>query len=272
MVLILFGTKYAGALPVLVWLAVMQAVRVAKMGVSVVALARGETRSPMVANIPRVLLLPVAWLALERGAGMETVVGIAILGEAIGLAVAFALLRSWLGVPVRPLIPAVLAWGGVLALVVADAALRPRQPEVFANFHLFQGVILLAAAAAVLLAMRDLRARASACCGARRLPGVHDGAGTRRRTRGPHVFMPPGPGIAVPYRGPAERNKGEAAGQSAGRRGSRARRTFPRARAPPRGRRPRAEPAPVPKTRPRRPRSSRRRRHPSCWRCFSSRC
>ena len=160
LVLILFGEKYAGALPVLVWLAVMQAVRVAKMGVSVVALARAETRSPMIASIPRVLLLPVAWLAVERGAGMETVVGIAILGEAIGLAAAFALLRSWLDVPIRPLIPAILAWGGVLALVVADTALRPPRPEIFANFHLFQGVIVIAAAAAVLLGMRDLRVRA----------------------------------------------------------------------------------------------------------------
>ena len=160
MVLILFGTKYAGALPVLVWLAIMQAVRVAKMGVSVVALARAETRSPMVANIPRVLLLPVAWLALERGAGLETVVLIAIFGEISGLATALLLLRSWLTVPVRPLIPAVLAWAGVLALVAADAALRPPLPEVLANFHAFQGVILIAAAAAVLLGMRDLRARA----------------------------------------------------------------------------------------------------------------
>jgi len=161
LLLILFGAKYAGALSVLVWLAVMQAVRVAKMGVSVVALARGETRSPMVANIPRVLLLPVAWLALERGAGMEAVVAIAILGEAAGLAVAFTLLRSMLDVPIRPLIPAALAWGAVLALVVADAALRPARPEILANFHLFQGVILLAAPVAILLGMRDLRMRAA---------------------------------------------------------------------------------------------------------------
>jgi O-antigen/teichoic acid export membrane protein len=160
LVLILFGEKYAGALAVLVWLAVMQAVRVAKMGVSVVALARAETRSPMIASIPRVLLLPVAWLLVERGAGMETVVAVAILGEAIGLAAAFALLRSMLDVPVRPLIPAILAWGAVLALVIADAAVRPPRPEVFGNFHLFQGVIVIAAAAAVLLGMRDLRARA----------------------------------------------------------------------------------------------------------------
>ena len=156
LVLIVFGAKYAGALGVLVWLAVMQAVRSAKTGVSIVALARGETRSPMVANVIRVLLLPVAWLAVGQGAGMGTVVGIAILGEAIGLVVALGLLRSWLGVPVRPLIPSVLAWGLVLLLIGADMALHPPRPEVLANFHPFQALILVAAAAAV-LGMTDLR-------------------------------------------------------------------------------------------------------------------
>ena len=156
LVLIVFGAKYAGALGILVWLAVMQAVRSAKTGVSIVALARGETRSPMVANIIRVLLLPVAWLAVGQGAGMGMVVGLAILGEAIGLVVALGLLRSWLGVPVRPLIPSVLAWALVLLLIGADLALHPPRPEVFANFHLFQAVIVLVAASAV-LGMTDLR-------------------------------------------------------------------------------------------------------------------
>ena len=156
LLLIVFGEKYAGALGVLVWLAVMQAVRSAKTGVSIVALARAETRSPMVANIVRVLLLPVAWLALERGAGLGTVVWLAILGEACGLVVALLLLRSWLGVPIRPLIPSVLAWALVLVLIGVDTALHPPHPEVFANFHPFQAVILLAAGAAV-MGMTDLR-------------------------------------------------------------------------------------------------------------------
>ena len=156
LVLIVFGAKYAGALGVLVWLAVMQAVRSAKTGVSIVALARGETRSPMVANLIRVLLLPVAWLAVGRGAGMETVVGIAIIGETIGLVVALGLLRSWLEVPVRPLIPSVLVWAMVLLLIGTDLALHPPRPEILANFHPFQALVLVAAAAAV-MGMTDLR-------------------------------------------------------------------------------------------------------------------
>ena len=66
-VLVLFGDKYSGALTLLIWLAVMQAVRIAKLGISAVALARGETQSPMLANILRVLLLPAAWIAVGRG-------------------------------------------------------------------------------------------------------------------------------------------------------------------------------------------------------------
>jgi O-antigen/teichoic acid export membrane protein len=156
LVLIVFGSKYAGALGLLVWMAVMQAVRIAKLGVSLVAIARAETRNPLIANIPRVLLLPLAWLALDRGANMLVVVWIATAGELLGLAVAFWLLRHWLKLPVRGLLQPVLLWAGVLLLVCVDAALYPPRPEVFANFHWMQAAIALAAAGAV-FGMRDLR-------------------------------------------------------------------------------------------------------------------
>ena len=156
LVLIVFGSKYAGALGLLAWMAVMQAVRIAKLGVSLVAIARAETRNPLIANIPRVLLLPLAWLALSRGADMLVVVWIAMLGEMLGLAVAFWLLRHWLNLPVRGLLQPVLLWAGVLLLVCFDAALHPPRPEVFANFHWMQVAIALAAAGAV-FGMRDLR-------------------------------------------------------------------------------------------------------------------
>ena len=155
-VLVLFGEKYAGALAVLIWLAVMQAVRVAKLGVSTVAVARGETRSPMAANILRVLLLPVAWLAVARGADLVVVVWLAILGEALGLGVALFLLRRWHRVPASSLALPLCLWGGVLALICAVIAARPPVPEISGNLGWPQ-ILLVVAAAGAVAGMGNLR-------------------------------------------------------------------------------------------------------------------
>ena len=144
MVKIVFGSKYDAALGLLVWLAVMQAVRIAKMGVSLVAVARAETRSPIIANGVRVLFLPVAWLALSWGADLRAVAWIAILGEGLGLMVSFHLLRSWLGVPVRPFLRPVLIWTAVLLLICVDTALNPPSQDVLRDFHWLQALVVFA--------------------------------------------------------------------------------------------------------------------------------
>ena len=118
----------------LIWLAIMQSVRVAKLGVSTVALARGETRSPMAANVLRVLLLPAAWIAVGQGAGVLAVVWIATLGELLGLGVAFWLLDRWHRVPIRGLVWPFALWGAVLLLIGLTVSLRPPEPAAFANF------------------------------------------------------------------------------------------------------------------------------------------
>jgi O-antigen/teichoic acid export membrane protein len=156
-VLILFGEKYAGALTVLIWLAVMQAVRVAKLGISTVAVARGETRSPMAANILRVLLLPVAWLAVGQGAGLVVVVWLAILGEGLGLGVALFLLHRWHRVPAGGLVLPLGLWGATLLLVCIIITVRPPVPEIFGNSGWPQALLLAVAAGAVLGGMGNLR-------------------------------------------------------------------------------------------------------------------
>ena len=58
---VLLGPKYEGLLPFLTWLAILQALRVFKSGGAVVALARAKTENAMVANLFRVLSLPLSW-------------------------------------------------------------------------------------------------------------------------------------------------------------------------------------------------------------------
>jgi len=156
LVLVVFGAKFAGTLPILTWLALMQAVRIAKSGVAVVALARGETRISLLANIPRVALLPAAWIAVGQGGGALAVVWIAILGEIAGLVVAQLLVRRRIGVPLGGMVVPLTLWAAALALVAVDAWMFPPPPEPFAGFHGLQAGLVLAATAAV-FGMGDLR-------------------------------------------------------------------------------------------------------------------
>ena len=64
----LLGVKYAALLPLLIWLALGQALRVMKAGPAIVALALGQTSNAMVANLVRVMGLPWLGSSLPRAA------------------------------------------------------------------------------------------------------------------------------------------------------------------------------------------------------------
>lgn len=155
-VALLLGDKYVSALTLLVMLGVVQALRVAKSGLAVVALARARTGNAMMANAPRVLALPLALVLLWQGGDVMTIVWVAIGAEVTGYLVALALVRRQLRLPLRGLvIPATLA-ALTLALIAIDAAMTPPQPALMPHFHLFQ-LVYLAAGGAMLLSMRALR-------------------------------------------------------------------------------------------------------------------
>ncbi|MCE6950232.1 oligosaccharide flippase family protein [Cereibacter sphaeroides] len=88
---VLLGAKFAPLTEILVWLAIMQAFRILKVGPTVMAIASGQTARLAWTNIPRVVLLvPAAWVA-ATGGGLTPIVLIAILGEALGFGVTMAL-------------------------------------------------------------------------------------------------------------------------------------------------------------------------------------
>lgn len=118
----LYGTKYAAAAPVLVWLGVMQGLRLGRIGLNVVAMARADTRNPLFGNLVRVLALPLAWFAAAEGGGVAAVVALAIVGEGLALATSMLLLRKRFGLTLDGVALPAAGSIAVLALI----ALLPR--------------------------------------------------------------------------------------------------------------------------------------------------
>lgn len=151
---LVLGPKYADLVPLLGWLAILQGLRVLKGGSTTVSLARAQTGNALVSNLIRIALLPLAWVAAARGWGMEAVVQIGILGELGGFAVALWLAQRRLGLPLRPLVPALLLTAATFAVALLQALHHGRTDAL--------GAVLLGAAAVLfalsVLAMRELRA------------------------------------------------------------------------------------------------------------------
>jgi O-antigen/teichoic acid export membrane protein len=151
---LLFGTKHTAALQVLILLSVMQAIRVAKTGPSVVAIAQKATTNPMIANVMRVLFLPLALLALNMGYDVTAVVYVAIVGEAMGLAVSFGLLVRNLGFDGFYLTKIFLSLMVALAFPLAYELLHPA--TAFALYSWF-GLLIIVGCLAYIAQLPNLR-------------------------------------------------------------------------------------------------------------------
>lgn len=152
----LLGQKYEAAVPLLAWLGVMQGLRLAKGGSSTVAMAQGMTGNSMIGNLPRVLLLPLAWYLLVTGGTLLQVIWLGILGEAIGFVVALWLAIGRLRLARRPLL-----WPLLCMLVVfAGAMLQGLQQHTAGDWRpdLISALIMLGGVLGMLITSRDLRA------------------------------------------------------------------------------------------------------------------
>jgi O-antigen/teichoic acid export membrane protein len=118
----LYGEKYAAALPLLTVLAALQATRLARTGPSIVAMAKAETSNPLIANLLRVLALPIGWFAVANGAGVGTLVAIGLLGEAAALIFGLLLLKWRLYLPVGRLLASIVTFGLAVGLALVLAA------------------------------------------------------------------------------------------------------------------------------------------------------
>lgn len=123
----LLGTKYEAMLPLLVPMAVMQAVRVAKSGAATVALAKGRSGNSAVANFFRILSLPVSWYAVVQTGSVFTVLWIAAAAEALGFFVSLRLAARRTQLLLQPLlIPVILFTLACAAAAIDNRILQPQ--------------------------------------------------------------------------------------------------------------------------------------------------
>jgi O-antigen/teichoic acid export membrane protein len=81
----LLGSAFITLVPLMPILAVLHGLRVAKTGISIVALAMGDTVNTVLGNIPRLVALPLTYSTLSSGGSLWHILWIAVLAEAAGL-------------------------------------------------------------------------------------------------------------------------------------------------------------------------------------------
>ncbi|MDW4550086.1 oligosaccharide flippase family protein [Defluviimonas sp. D31] len=154
---LLLGEKYAALLPLLVPVAVLQALRMAKTGSTTVALSRGRTGNAVAANLLRVLSLPVSWLVLHRTGDVMLLIWIAAGAEVLGYLVSLHLAARRTGLRLGPVVRPSLLAALTYAAALAANWVEPPRPDLAG--HLLRWPLLAVAICglAALASMKALR-------------------------------------------------------------------------------------------------------------------
>ncbi|MZR29711.1 oligosaccharide flippase family protein [Sneathiella litorea] len=116
--LLLFGSDYVGGVAIIAWLALMQGIRMAKAGPTIVAISCGQTKLPLYANIVRSFALVFALIAVWQGWGVLGIVIGGIIGETMAVIFFLVLLSRKFGVDLSLLYKSVVVSIVLVALAI----------------------------------------------------------------------------------------------------------------------------------------------------------
>lgn len=144
----LLGIKYAAAIPYLPWLAVLASLYLIKVASVTIALAQARNEIGLIGNLPRILLLPVAWYIAVRTGEILQVIWVGILAEFLGIIMSFLLLRYMLKLSLLPFLPVFASTAAFMTVAMLHMSNAPNPAEVHldwtlaATFGLF-GVLVI---------------------------------------------------------------------------------------------------------------------------------
>jgi O-antigen/teichoic acid export membrane protein len=153
-----FGSKYAGAGSVITMLAVANAIRIIRGVPTIAGMARGDTVNNLIANLVRVVSLPLAVIAVMTKSPMSLVAACAVVGECLALLASWYRLRIKCGVPI---------WDGIRSsmaacLVVAATAIPAYIIDLFSPLFIGLAInlaVCMVAALFLVLIFGELRGR-----------------------------------------------------------------------------------------------------------------
>lgn len=123
LILLLLGDKYSDLVPLMVWLAMLQSLRLFRGGSATVALSQGRTGIATVANLVRVLCMPISWYVVANGGSFFLLLWIAIASETVGFLISLFLVRRQLRVSLNSLLPSLSFTFFFLSMVWLHTAL-----------------------------------------------------------------------------------------------------------------------------------------------------
>ena len=158
----LTGPKYISILAVLVPIAILQAIRVAKNGGNTVALACGKSSLSMMGNLVRVASLPISWWIAVTTGNVLAIVQTVCVAEILAFGLSMWLMRHWTGVRLRPLALPIFLTGLLCAFAWFDTMRTPPNANLWLHLHwellvvLLTGILALASMGEMRLYLRKL--------------------------------------------------------------------------------------------------------------------
>ncbi len=154
---LLTGPKYIAILNILLPVAMIQAIRVAKNGANTVALAMEHSSTSMICNILRVASLPLSWWVAIRTGDIYTIIWIVCVAEVLAFFLSMYLARRWARVRLKPLVLPSLLTAALCVLTLWDNFATPPKTHFIAHLHWAQ-LAILALGIAAIAAMGGMRA------------------------------------------------------------------------------------------------------------------
>ena len=146
---LVFGSRYKNGEAVVIWLGLTQAVRIAKSGPMIVAIACAETKNPMLSNLARGCSLIMALVAVKLEWGIVAIAISGLLGEVFAYGISLLLLRIHLDMKIEGLLIPVISCSCIsIGFVFVGEVIRHRD-----NLLLKIGLIIGGIAIAVFFSL-----------------------------------------------------------------------------------------------------------------------